>query len=408
MRFEVFLALRFLRARQHAFINLITVLSMAGVSLGVCALIVVLSVMNGFQDEFTKKIVGMNSHVTVYKAGGVIERPQAVADKLNQMPQVEGVSSIIYGQVMLVAPAAASGAILYGLDAPDSPKARELAAHLVEGDLAALARPTPGGLWGVLVGSALARRLGLGVGSVVNIINPLGEDTPVGRAPKSEPFQVVGLFESGLYQFDSSIVFVGLAAGQRFLGLGQGVSGMEVMLKDLYQAPVMAQEIGRTLGPMYFARDWISTNKNLFAALKLEKIAMFVILILIVFVASFGIVSSLIMMVMVKTRDIGILKALGATRSSLRRVFVLQGLVIGLVGTVVGVAGGLVLCWLLSRYHFIELPKAVYPINTLPVQVDPLMVATVASAAVLISLLATIYPARVAGGLDPVKALRYE
>jgi lipoprotein-releasing system permease protein len=183
---------------------------------------------------------------------------------------------------------------------------------------------------------------------------------------------------------------------------------MEVMLKDLYQAPRLAQEIGRTLGPMYFARDWISTNKNLFAALKLEKIAMFVILILIVFVASFGIVSSLIMMVMAKTRDIGVLKALGATRASLRRVFMLQGLLIGLVGTLVGVGGGLGLCWLLSRYHFIELPKAVYPINTLPVQVEPLMVAAVAGAAVLISLLATIYPARVAGGLDPVSALRYE
>lgn len=408
MRFEVFLAFRFLRARQYAFINLITILSMAGVALGVCALIVVLSVMSGFQDEFTKKIVGMNSHVTIYKAGGVIERPQAVVDELSRMPQVTGVSPIVYGQVMLVAPAAASGAIVYGLKAPDSSKAKELAQHMVAGDLARLAKPLSDGLWGVVMGSALARRLGLGVGSVVNAINPLGEDTPVGRAPKTEPFQVVGIFESGLYQFDSSIVFMGLAAGQRFLDLGQGVSGMEVMLKDLYQAPRMAQDIGRQLGPMYFARDWISTNKNLFAALKLEKIAMFVILILIVFVASFGIVSSLIMMVMVKTRDIGILKALGATKATLRRVFMLQGLFIGLVGTLVGVGGGLVLCWLLSRYHFIELPKAVYPINTLPVQVEPLMVAAVAGAAVLISLLATIYPAKVAGGLDPVSALRYE
>lgn len=408
MRFEVFLAFRFLRARQYAFINLITILSMAGVALGVCALIVVLSVMSGFQDEFTKKIVGMNSHVTIYKAGGVIEAPQAVVDKLGRMPQVTGVSPIVYGQVMLVAPAAASGAIVYGLKAPDSSKAKELAHHMVAGDLAKLANPLADGLWGVVMGSALARRLGLGVGSVVNVINPLGEDTPVGRAPKTEPFQVVGIFESGLYQFDSSIVFMGLAAGQRFLDLGQGVSGMEVMLKDLYQAPQLAQDIGRQLGPLYFARDWISTNKNLFAALKLEKIAMFVILILIVFVASFGIVSSLIMMVMVKTRDIGILKALGATKATLRRVFMLQGLFIGLVGTLVGVGGGLVLCWLLSRYHFIELPKAVYPINTLPVQVEPLMVAAVAGAAVLISLLATIYPAKVAGGLDPVRALRYE
>ncbi len=408
MRFEAYLALRFLRARQYAFINLITLLSMAGVALGVCALIVVLSVMSGFQNEFTKKIVGMNSHVTIYKLGGAINRADEVLDKLKKQPGVAGATPIVYGQVMLVAPSAASGAIVYGLESASSAKAEELASHLVEGSMAKLGQKTGSGLWPLVVGSALARRLGLSTGSVVNVINPLGEETPVGRAPKSEPFQVTGIFESGLYQFDSSIVFMGLKAAQGFLGFGQGVSGVEVTLDDLYQAPRAGRELGQLLGPMYFARDWISANKNLFAALQLEKIAMFVILILIVFVASFGIVSSLIMMVMVKTRDIGVLKALGATRASLRRVFMLQGLLIGLGGTSVGVAGGLVLCWLLARYQFIELPKAVYPINTLPVQVEPLMVLVVAASAVAISLLATIYPARVAGGLDPVKALRYE
>ena len=407
MNFEAQLALRFLRARQHTFINLITLLSMAGVALGVCALIVVLSVMNGFQNEFTKRIIGMNSHLTIYKLGGSIDRPDKVLGLLRAQPGVAGATPIVYGQVMLVAPSAASGAIVYGLE-PSSLKARELANHLVEGSMEGLGQKGRDGLWRVVVGSALARRLGLSTGSVVSVINPLGEETPVGRAPKSEPFEVAGVFESGLYQFDSSILFMGLKAAQGFLDLGQGVSGVEVSLDDLYQAPKAAGELGRLLGPLYFARDWISANKNLFAALQLEKIAMFVILILIVFVASFGIVSSLIMMVMVKTRDIGVLKALGATKRSLRRVFMLQGLIIGTGGTLVGVGGGLFLCWLLARYHFIELPKAVYPINTLPVQVEPLMVLVVAASAVAISLLATVYPARVAGGLDPVKALRYE
>ena len=408
MNFEAFLAFRFLRARQYAFINLITVLSMAGVALGVCALIVVLSVMSGFQNEFTKKIVGMNSHLTIYKVGGAIERPAQVLQTINAQPGVTGSTPIVYGQVMLVAPSAASGAIVYGLQSATSLKARELAGHMVEGSIAALGARTKSGLQPLVVGSALARRLGLGAGSVVSVINPLGEETPVGRAPKTEPFEVIGVFESGLYQFDSSIVFMGLGAAQAFLDMGQGVSGVEVTLKDLYKAPQAGVELGQLLGPLYFARDWINANKNLFAALQLEKVAMFVILILIVFVASFGIVSSLIMMVMVKTRDIGVLKALGATKASLRRVFMYQGLLIGLGGTLVGTGGGLVLCWLLARYHFIELPKAVYPINTLPVQVEPLMVLAVAASAVLISLLATIYPARVAGGLDPVRALRYE
>lgn len=409
MNFETFLALRYLRARgRHAFINLITLLSMAGVALGVCALIVVLSVMGGFQDQITQKILGMGSHLTIYRAGGTIADPERVVNIARQEPGVKAAAPFAYGQVMLVSPGGATGALLSGLEVPLARKVKNLEPSLVQGRLDDLTRRTGRGLWGIILGSRLASKLGLRLGSVVNVINPLGEETPVGRAPKSEPFQVVGIFESGLYPYDAGYSYVDLKAAQEFLGLGREVNGVEVSLTDIYQAPQVGSRLTAKLGPLYFPRDWMSANHSLFAALKLEKFAMFVILILIVLVASFGIVSSLIMMVMTKTREIGVLKAMGATRASLRRIFMLQGLTTGLVGTMVGVLSGLVLCWLLSRYQFIELPKDVYTIDTLPVQVEPLLVLLVAACAVAISLLATIYPARKAGSLDPVQALRYE
>ncbi len=409
MNFEAFLAFRYLRARgRHAFINLITLLSMLGVALGVCALIVVLSVMGGFQDEITRKILGMGSHLTIYQAGGAISDPARVMKLARKEPGVKAAAPYVYGQVMLVSGGGATGALLSGLDVPLAKKVKNLEPSIIRGSLSALERPSKRGLWGIILGSRLAGKLGLRLGMVVNVINPLGEETPVGRAPKSEPFEVVGIFESGLFLYDSGSCYVGLKAAQEFLDLGSSVSGVELSVADIYQAREIGRSLSKKLGPLFFPRDWMSANHNLFAALKLEKFAMFVILILIVLVASFGIVSSLIMMVMTKTREIGVLKAMGATRASLRRIFMLQGLITGLVGTGLGVLGGLVLCWLLARYQFIQLPKDIYTVSTLPVQVEPLLVLLVAFCAVLISLLATIYPAAKAGSLDPVKALRYE
>jgi lipoprotein-releasing system permease protein len=409
MNFEAFLALRYLRARgRHAFINLITLLSMAGVALGVCALIVVLSVMGGFQEEITSKILGMGSNLTIYQAGGSIADPQRVMKIASQEPGVKAVAPYVYGQVMLVSGGGATGAMLSGLDVARAKKVKNLEPTMVRGSLSDLSQPTERGLWGIILGSRLASKLGLRPGMVVNVINPLGEETPVGRAPKSEPFEVVGIFESGLFLYDSGSSYVGLKAAQEFLDMGHAVSGVQIALDDIYQAAEMGRSLAGKLGPLFFTRNWMSDNHSFFAALKLEKFAMFVILILIVLVASFGIVSSLIMMVMTKTREIGVLKAMGATRANIRRIFMLQGLVTGLVGTTLGVVGGLVLCWLLARYQFIELPKDIYSVSTLPVQVEPLFVLLVAACAVLISLLATIYPAAKAGSLDPVKALRYE
>jgi lipoprotein-releasing system permease protein len=409
MTFEAFVALRYLRAkRKQTFISLITMLSMAGVALGVCALVVVLSVMSGFEGELKNKILGLNSHVMVYKAGSNINDPARIVALAQADPEVSVATPYVYGQVMVVASAAAPGAIVRGIDLPGALKVIDLEHTMIEGRPEDLQDTQPGGLPGIIVGSGVARRLGLVRGANVQVVNPLGEETPVGRAPKSESFRVAGVFESGMYQYDSSLCYVSLQAGQALFDLGRAVNGVELRVKDIYRAGEVGNRLAEALGPAYFARDWMVMNHSLFAALKLEKITMFVILILIVLVAAFGIISSLIMLVMEKTRDIGVLKAMGATEASVRRIFMMEGLIIGTVGTLAGLGTGLFLCWLLAKYKFIELPKDIYALSTLPVQVEPLTVLVVGCSAVLISLVATIYPARTAGRLEPVRALRYE
>jgi lipoprotein-releasing system permease protein len=409
MSYEVLVALRYLRARRkQAFISLISLLSMAGVALGVCTLIVVLSVMSGAEAELTRKILGLNAHVGVHRAGGVMDGSGRVVEQAQADPQVVHAAPVVHGQVMVVSSASASGAILRGVAPADAAEVLDLERMMVMGRVADLDAAGPEGLPGVLLGAALARRLGASVGQAVNLINPVGEDTPVGRVPKSEPFRVAGVFRSGMYQYDSSLCYVSLRAAQRFLGLGSAVTGVELQVADIYLADRVARRLGDRLGPLYYAQDWMSMNHSLFSALKLEKITMFVILILIVLVAAFGIVSSLIMLVMEKTGDIAILKTMGATARSIRRIFVLEGLIIGVLGTAAGTGVGLLLCTLLARYQFIELPLDVYALDTLPVMVEPVVVAAVALAAIVITLLATIYPAHAAGRLQPAEALRYQ
>jgi lipoprotein-releasing system permease protein len=412
MNFEIFVSLRYLLAkRRQTFISLVTFISIAGVAVGVMALIVVLAVMNGFQNELRERILGITSHVVVNSLRGSIEDYRDLMARVESEPEVVAATPYIYAQVMATSQRGMGGAVVRGLDPETAGQVTNIAKNLKEGRLADLApaldektSPYPG----IILGTELAKNLGVHLHDWINILSPAGRLTPMGRAPKTQVFRVVGIFESGMYEFDNTLAYVGLSVAQQFLGLGDVVSGVEIRVKDIYQADQVSKSLQDKLGHPYWVRDWMQMNRNLFAALKLEKAAMFIILTLIILVAAFNIISSLIMLVMEKTRDIAILKAMGATDGSIRRIFVLQGFIIGVLGTTLGLGGGYGLCALLQKYKFIELQRDVYNIATLPVRMEATDVMVIALAALIICLLATIYPSWQASRLDPAEALRYE
>ncbi len=414
MNFELFVSLRYLFAkRRQTFISLISLISVAGVAVGVMALIVVLAVMNGFQEDLRSRILGITSHLVVGNFGGAMANYRDVMSEVEKVAEVKATTPFIYTQVMLSSGRSVSGAVLRGMEPGTASQVINIRQNMLRGNIDDLepvtsqpAQEAPQA--GIVLGVELANNLGLKHGDWVTVISPVGRLTPMGQAPKSKLFQVVGIFQSGMYEYDNTIAYVGLAAAQQFLTIGSTVTGIEVKLSDIYKAKDVAETLRRLLGPSYWVRDWMQMNQSLFSALKLEKVVMFIILTLIVLVAAFNIVSSLIMLVMEKTRDIAILKAMGATTARIRKIFVLEGFMIGVSGTAFGLLGGFVLCSLLKKYKFIELPRDVYYISTLPVRMEALDVAIIAVSAILISLLATLYPSRQAAKLDPAEALRYE
>jgi lipoprotein-releasing system permease protein len=412
MSFEYFISARYLRSRkQPRFISLTNALSVLGVSVGVMALIVVIAVMAGFEADLARRILGVESHAVVARPGGTVVGYGALADSIGRQDGVSAVNPFIQTQVMLKGAGYSTGAVLRGVQ-PES--ARQVLTILDDESLAALTervgvRPLgrPAADPGIILGKELARSLDVVVGESLHLVTFKGMLSPIGYLPAMKRFRVVGLFSSGMYEYDGSYAYVHLAQAQKLMRMPQAVSGIEIRFNDLYQADRLAERIAERLGEEFQVRDWMQMHRSLFAALKLEKAVMFVILALIVLVAAFNIASSLIMMVMEKSKDIGILKAMGARDRSIRTIFVLNGLVIGILGTVIGGSLGWGLCLLLRHYNFVKLPGDVYYITTLPVLLNPVDAIAIVVAAVVICLLSTVYPARQAAGINPVEAIRY-
>ena len=406
--YQLFIALRYFKAKKrHRGLSISTLISIAGVALGVMALVVVLSMMGGFHEDLQKKILGIKGHIIVRNYDGRISDYKSVIEKINSIPGVKHSAPAVYGQVMLGFGNRAHGVILRGVEPDLEAGITDISKFFKEGSIDNLKRDdseTPG----IIVGQGLRGTLGLFfLGEQVKMISPMGDIGPLGMLPKMKKFKIVGVFEMGMYEADSNLALVNIRDAQDFFKLGNDITGIEIKVDEAYAAGEIAEKIEAELGPPYYAIDWMDMNKNLFYALQLEKWAIFISLTLIVIVASFNIISNLIMIVTEKAREIAIMKAMGATGRSIMSIFMIQGLIIGIVGTVLGLLGGTAVCLLLKIYK-IPLPPSVYYLSYLPFRIYLLDFIIVSIAAIVISFLATIYPSWRASKLDPVDPLRHE
>jgi lipoprotein-releasing system permease protein len=409
MSFELFLGLRYLKAkRKQSSISVITLITAIGIMTGVMALIIVLSVMNGFREDLVSKILGVNPHILVTGSSGSFAGYEEISERINSVEGVQAATPYIQSEVLVKnTENNSSGAFLRGIDTESAEKATDIGPMIKEGLLSSLDESHEG-LPAIIVGSELARQRGIEPGDLLTLTSAQGRLTPLGRVPNIRTYRVTALFDSDMYQFDASLVFVSLKEIQDFLGMKHRANGIDVRVRDINKSDVVGEAIQEELGYRYWVQDWKTTNRSLFSAIELEKLVMFIILTMIILVGALNIISTLVTGVMEKTRDVAILRAMGATSGSIMKIFLLQGVLLGIVGTLAGLVSGLGICYLLSKYIHIEMPTDFYGISTLPVSVERLDVLLVAIAAVLISFVATLYPSWHASRLNPVEALRYE
>ena len=406
--FELFIARRYLRAkRKQAVISIITVISVLGVAAGVMALVIALAINNGFRNMLQGSLLGAYAHVNVMEkepGPGIEDWPATIA-KLRKLPHVVAASPALYGQVYLIG-ASPDGAVLKGIQTEAEVKTSDMLRNLKAGSLDNL--KTTGGLPGIILGAKLAQTLGTTMNGVIKVICPDREITPFGPRSEVYRFRVVGLFESGFYEIDSAWAFTSLGSAQTILSVGDVVNSIELKLDDIYRAPEVARLADQAVGPRLAAQTWMEQNKHILSALNMEKAVTWVTIGLIVLVAALNILITLVMMVMEKYRDIAILVSMGAQAAQIRRVFQFQGVLIGAVGTALGLAAGHTLSFLADKYRWIRLDEEVYQLSYVPF--DPRWVDSIwiAALAILISFVATLYPARAASRIAPAEALRYE
>jgi len=428
MSYELFVSIRHLSAKKsQKFISLNTWISIAGVGLGVMALIVVIAVMSGFSKDLRDKILGTNSHVVVSNMNrAMVENYDGILKKVRSVEGVMAAAPFIMNQVMLINGDRVSGIVVRGIDPEKEETVSDLGKNMVSGTVSDLKTKSSfsgeikgrekKNRAGIILGKELSRRLGVGVGDIVSMVSPVSRVTPVGLIPRMKLFKVVGVFESGMYEYDANLSFILLKSAQKFFSMKNGVSGIEVRVADIEQAGNIASVIQKELGFPYLVRDWMRMNRNLFSALKLEKVVMFIILILIIFVAAFNIVSTLFMLVMEKAKEIAILKSMGASCSSIMKIYSYQGLVIGLVGTFLGCAAGFVIVPNLNEivssiesiFGIVAFPSDVYYLDRLPSKIQYMDSFLIIIFSVVICLVASLYPAWRASKLDLVDGLRYE
>ncbi|MFI5303214.1 MAG: lipoprotein-releasing ABC transporter permease subunit [Nitrospiria bacterium] len=410
--YEFHISLRYLLTKKrHKTVSLNTFISIAGITLGTAALIATLAVMTGFKEDLREKILGTNSHIVITDRlkESISDYPKLLS-QINKIPHVVSSTPFIYNQVLISSEANVHGVVLRGINSQTEGQITDIKKNLVEGSLSDLDIDHQGEnkvlIPSIIIGKELAMKLGVFPGDKISVISPVGETGPFGLIPRMKRFQVVGIFDSGFYEYDSSLAYISIKSAQDFFKLGDTVTGIEVRVDDYFNAREIADNIESKIGISYSVRDWMRLNKNLFSALQLEKAVMFIILVLIILVASFNIIGILTMMVVEKKSEIAILKAMGATRRSIMAIFMLEGITIGVVGTLIGIPLGYAICELIPIIY--TLPSDVYYISHIPVKMKGMDVLLVSLSAIFISFGATLYPSLQAGKLKPVEALRYE